>query len=170
MYNNSSEEVVEHLYSIETGEVLYELREGDSIKVDTKEQKEYRANHRKIKDKVGFVKLFLDSLDILLKEDFTSAEWKILLTAVYFIDYESGILIEDRTKLTKSRFRELVGVSENTFDKGMTKLIEKKIIGKAKVGRTNSYLVNPFIFMRGKVINNTLYQLFSKSKWNTNRD
>ncbi len=169
IYN--SDEIVYQLADVETGEVNYELREGDSIRVDRREQKEYRANHRNIKDKVGFVKVFLDSLGILLQEDnFTSAEYKIILTAMYFIDYTSGILVEDKCIITKKRFVELIGVSENTFDKGINKLIDKKIIGRAKVGRCNCYLVNPFIFMRGKIINNTLYKLFKSSKWNTQRD
>lgn len=169
IYN--SEDIVYRLADVETGEITHELREGDSIRVDTREQKEYRANHRNIKDKVGFVKVFLDSLGILLKEDdFTSAEYKILLTAMYYIDYTSGILVEDKYMITKKRFVEIVGISENTFDKGISKLIDKKIMGRAKVGRCNCYLVNPFIFMRGKIINNTLYKLFKSSKWNTQGD
>ena len=163
----SNDDVVSYLADVETGEVLYGLREGDSIKVDRREQKEYRNNHRKIKENVGFVKMFRDSLDLLLDENFTSAEYKIILTATLYIDYNSGLLVEDKICIDKKRFRELVGISENTFDTGISKLAEKKIIGIAKVGRNNTYLVNPFIFMRGKDINNTLYKLFKNSKWNT---
>ena len=43
------EEVVCSYIDTETGEVKYTLREGDSIRVDTREQKEYRANHKYIK-------------------------------------------------------------------------------------------------------------------------
>lgn len=44
-----AEDIVISYINTETGEVDYSLREGDSIRVDTKEQKEYRANHKEIK-------------------------------------------------------------------------------------------------------------------------
>lgn len=65
---------------------------------------------------------------------------------------------------------ELVGLSENTFDKSMKRLIDDEILGKTKIGRNNVYLVNPFIFMKGQTINQTLYKLFKNSKWNMNRE
>lgn len=168
---DDKDEVVYQLMDIATGSIDYELRSGDSLKLETREQKEYKLNHRFIKDRVGFIKVFLDSLEILSKEEFTTSETKIIFTALRYIDYNSGILIdEDKVNITKSRFIQLVGVSENTFDKAISKLIEREILGKTKIGRQNVYLVNPFIFMRGKFINNTLYKLFRKSKWNTQRD
>lgn len=167
----SNDEPVVYYADVETGEVVYQLREGDSLQVDTREQKEYRRNNRVIKYREQFIKLFMDSLDILRKEtDLTASEYKIILNAIYYIDYKSGILIEDSIMITKGRFMEIVGVSPNTFDSGIKRLMEKKIIGRAKVGRCNCYLVNPFIFMKGRVINDTLYKLFRDSKWNTKRD
>lgn len=164
------EDIVRRYVDVDTGEITHELREGDTIRVDTKERKDYRLNHRIIKEREGFIKLFLDSLNILSKEDFTSSETKIIFTALQYIDYNSGILIEDKINISKGRFIELVGVSENTFDKSMKRLIDSEILAKTISGRNNVYLVNPFIFMRGKDINNTLYKIFKNSKWNTYGD
>ena len=166
----NDEEVVFRYIDIDTGELSYELREGDSIRVDTRESKENRANHRRIKSHVNFIKIFLDSLEVLSTQDFTSSETKIIFTALRFIDYNSGILIEDKINISKGRYMELVGLSENTFDKSMKRLIDDEILGKTKIGRNNVYLVNPFIFMKGQTINQTLYKLFKNSKWNMNRE
>lgn len=42
------EDVVCSYMNTETGVIEFSLREGDSHKIDTREQKEYRANHRVI--------------------------------------------------------------------------------------------------------------------------
>ena len=42
------EEIVCGFINTETGEIDYTLRVGDSLRLDTREQKEYRANHKVI--------------------------------------------------------------------------------------------------------------------------
>ncbi len=165
-----TEDVVISYINTETGEVDYSLREGDSIRVDTKEQKEYRANHKEIKKDNLFIKTFKDTIIMLVKEDLTKSEYKIILTSLAYIDMTSGILTENGTNIGKQRFMELVDISHNTFTESINHLIELKIMARTKVGRTNVYLVNPFIFMNGKYINATLYRIFKKSKWNTQND
>ena len=164
------EEIVCGFINTETGEIDYTLRVGDSIRLDTREQKEYRANHRVIKKNNSFVKVFKDTIGLLAKEDLTRSEFKIILTALEYLDKTSGILTEDGVNIGKQRFIELVGISHNTFTEGVNHLIELNIMARTKSGKNSVYLMNPFIFMNGTYINATLYRIFKKSKWNTQND
>ena len=164
------EEVVCSYIDAETGEVKYTLREGDSIRVITREQKEYLDNHRYIKKNNSFVKIYKDTIGILAKEELTKSEFKIILTALAYLDKTSGILTEDGVNIGKQRFMELVDISHNTFTEGINHLIELNIMARTKSGKNSVYLMNPFIFMNGTYINATLYRIFKKSKWNTQND
>lgn len=164
------EEIVCSYADTETGKVKYTLREGDSIRVDTKEQKEYRANHKYIKKNNSFVKIYKDTIGLLAKEELTKSEFKIILTALAYLDKTSGILTEDGMNIRKQRFMELVDISHNTFTEGVNHLIELNIIVRTKSGKNSIYLMNPFIFMNGTYINATLYRIIKKSKWNTQND
>ena len=161
-------EVVCSYIDTETGEVKYTLREGDSIRIDTREQKEYRANHSKKNN--SFVKVYKDTIGILAKEDLTKSEFKIILTALAYLDKTSGILTLDGVNIGKQKFMELVDISHNTFTEGINHLIELNILARTKSGKNSVYLMNPFIFMNGTYINATLYRIFKKSKWNTQND
>ena len=164
------EEIVCGFINTETGEIDYTLRVGDSLRLDTREQKEYRANHKVIKKSNSFVKVFKDTIGLLAKEDLTKSEFKIILTALEYLDKTSGILTEDGVNIGKQRFIELVGISHNTFTEGVNHLIELNIMARTKSGKNSVYLMNPFIFMNGTYINATLYRIFRKSKWNTQND
>jgi len=164
------EEIVCGFINTETGEVDYTLRVGDSIRIDTREQKEYRANHKYIKKNNSFVKIYKDTIGLLAKEDLTKSEFRIILTALAYLDKTSGILTEDGVNIGKQRFIELVGISHNTFTEGVNHLIELNIMARTKSGKNSVYLMNPFIFMNGTYINATLYRIFKKSKWNTQND
>ncbi|MDY5852876.1 MAG: hypothetical protein SPK28_01430 [Bacilli bacterium] len=163
-------EVVCSYIDTDTGEVEYTLREGDSIRVDTREQKEYRANHKYIKKNNSFVKVYKDTIGILAKEDLTKSEFKIILTALAYLDKTSGILTLDGVNIGKQKFMELVDISHNTFTEGINHLIELNILARTKSDKNSVYLMNPFIFMNGTYTNATLYRIFKKSKWNTQND
>ena len=165
-----AEEIVCGFINTETGEIDYTLRVGDSLRLDTREQKEYRANHKVIKKSNSFVKVFKDTIGLLAKEDLTKSEFKIILIALEYLDKTSGILTEDGVNIGKQRFIELVGISHNTFTEGVNHLIELNIMARTKSGKNSVYMMNPFIFMNGTYINATLYRIFRKSKWNTQND
>ena len=164
-----NDEIVCNYINTETGEVV-SFREGDSWNIDTREQKEYRANHKYIKQSNSFVKVYKDTIGLLAKEDLTKSEYKIILVALAYLDKTSGILTENGVNIGKQRLIELVEISHNTFTEGVNHLIELDIMARTKVGRNNVYLMNPFIFLNGTYINATLYRIFKKSKWNTQND
>lgn len=166
----TEEEIVCYYGNLETGEVDYELRVGDSLKLYTREQKEYNANHRYIKKNNTFVKVYKDNIEKLLEKDLTKCEYKIILVALKYLDMTSGILVEDGVNIGKQRLIELTGLSHNTLTDGVNHLTKLKIMAKTKSGKSCVYLMNPFIFMNGSYINDTLYKIFKKSEWNTKNE
>lgn len=84
----------------ETGEIEYSLREGDSLRLNTKEQKEYMANRKVIKKNNTFVKVYKDTIGILVREDLTKSDYKLILIALAYLDKTSGVLIEDGVNIS----------------------------------------------------------------------
>ena len=166
----TDEEIVYQFMNTDTGEIEYSLREGDSLRVYTKEQKDYMANRKVIKKNNTFVKVYKDTIGILAREDLTKSDYKLILIALAYLDKTSGVLIEDGVNISKARFLELSDMSHNTFNKSVNRLIKLNIMARTKSGRNSVYIMNPFIFQNGTYINATLYRIFKKSKWNTQND
>lgn len=166
----TNEEIVCKFMNTDTGEIEYNLREGDSLRVYTKEQKDYMANHKVIKKNNSFVKVYKDTIGILACEDLTKSDYKLILIALAYLDKTSGVLIEDGVNISKARFLELSKMSHNTFNESVNRLIKLNIMARTKSGRNSVYIMNPFIFQNGTYINATLYRIFKKSKWNTQND
>ena len=166
----TDEEIVWQFMNTDTGKIEYSLREGDSLRVYTKEQKEYTANRKVIKKNNTFVKIYKDTIGILAREDLTKSDYKLILIALAYLDKTSGVLIEDGVNISKARFLKLSDMSHNTFNESVNRLIKLNIMARSKSGRNSIYLMNPFIFQNGTYINATLYRIFKKSKWNTQND
>ena len=166
----TDEEIVCQFMNTDTGKIEYSLREGDSLRVYTKEQKEYIANRKVIKKNNTFVKVYKDTIGILAREDLTKSDYKLILIALAYLDKTSGVLIEDGVNISKARFLELADMSHNTFNESVNRLIKLNIMARTKSGRNSVFIMNPFIFQNGTYINATLYRIFKKSKWNTQND
>lgn len=166
----TDEEIVCQFMNTDTGEIEYSLGEGDSLRVYTKEQKEYMANRKVIKKNNTFVKVYKDTIGILAREELTKSDYKLILIALAYLDKTSGVLIEDGVNISKARFLELADMSHNTFNESVNRLIKLNIMARTKSGRNSVFIMNPFIFQNGTYINATLYRIFKKSKWNTQND
>lgn len=166
----TDEEIVCQFMNTDTGEIEYSLREGDSLRVHTKEQKDYMANRKVIKKNNMFVKVYKDTIGILAREDLTKSDYKLILIALAYLDKTSGVLIEDGVNISKARFLELAYMSHNTFNESVNRLIKLNIMARTKSGRNSVFIMNPFIFQNGTYIDATLYRIFKKSKWNTQND
>lgn len=166
----TDEEIVCQFMNTDTGEIEYSLREGDSLRVHTKEQKDYMANRKVIKKNNMFVKVYKDTIGILEREDLTKSDYKLILIALAYLDKTSGVLIEDGVNISKARFLELADMSHNTFNESINRLIKLNIMARTKSGRNSVFIMNHFIFQNGTYIDATLYRIFKKSKWNTQND
>ena len=68
-------------------------------------------------------------------------------------------------QLNSQDISDITGICYKGVVRAMQTLVTKKIYGVHKTGKENCYTVNPFIFMKGKYINKTLYNFYKKSKW-----
>lgn len=156
------------ILDLATGEILDELGDGDSIR--RKSQNEYYDKRKKLinMDSNGnFIKLFNKILVELGNEEMKANEYKVCLQLLGYIEYESGILKYPNTgkALSLTDIEKITGLSKSTTIRIMKTLVSKRIYGVHKTGKENCYTVNPFIFMKGKYVNKTLYNFYKKSKW-----
>ena len=68
--------------------------------------------------------------------------------------------------VTRSHIAQEMQQSERQVDRTLDKLREKQVLKKV-IGakREVSIIMNPWLFMRGKRINKTLYEMFRNSDW-----
>jgi hypothetical protein len=163
-------EIKKVVLDLATGEILDELHDGDSIR--RKSQDDYYNKKKKLicmEDNGNFVKIFNKIISTLGEEELTANEYKICLRLLEFIEYESGILkySNNGRELNTKDIADITGLCYKSVSRAMQTLVNKKIYGVHKTGKENCYTVNPFIFMKGKYVNKTLYDFYKKSKWAT---
>lgn len=152
----------------ETGEILDEIKEGDRIR--RKSQDDYCKGKGELIDMAengNFIKIFNKTMAMLGGEELTANEYQICLQLLNYIEYESGILKYANTgkQLNSQDISDITGICYKGVVRAMQTLVSKKIYGVHKTGKENCYTVNPFIFMKGRYINKTLYNFYKKSKW-----
>lgn len=158
-----SRKPVKALYDIETGERTGELYAGDRItrakSVDylksTMEMPEY-----------DYVKMYLKPI-AQLSGSLTGPECALTMFLVSFLSYDSGIAMHPNGRIvTRQYIAQEMGYSERQVDRLLDGLKEKEIIKKVLgAKREISIIMNPWLFMRGKRINKTLYGMFKNSRW-----
>lgn len=111
------------------------------------------------KPESDFIKVYPDALN-KISFKLTGAETLTLIRLIPFIDYQSGMLKKDKKPLITKDIVELTKFSKVTVINIMAKLVEEKILSRNQVGRTFEFFANPYIFFKGKYINNTLLDMF----------
>jgi hypothetical protein len=106
-----------------------------------------------------FVKIYPDALN-RISFRLSGAEAMTLMRLVPFIDYQSGMLKKEKRPLITKDVIEMTGYSKVTVIGIMDKLVSERILAKTRVGRTFEFFANPYIFFKGKFINNTLIDMF----------
>lgn len=164
------------LYDEETGELLQTLEPGDRFKVTRAEQIENFKNIQKDKDEKDkgcitimngepFIKVYSRTL-FDLSRNLTGTESQFINYLIQYIRYRSGILAYKTGKILTRRDMAIeTGLSERAVDRLLQSLESKHIIGKHKSGKEVHFTVNPFIFMRGNSVNETLYTFYMNSHW-----
>ncbi len=110
-----------------------------------------------------FIKIFPYELN-KIAFNLAGTETLTLIRLISFIDYESGMLKLDKRPLLTKDIIQITKFSKVTVIDIMEKLVTKKIFSRNKVGRTYQYFANPYIFFKGRYINNTLLEMFKDYK------
>ncbi len=147
-----------------TGEITGEIHEGDKII----RKSSFKKNMEEIKVGEGenFIKMFESILDILIEVDLSVSQTKVLLAMIKYLRYESGLVaFPNGEPLYATHFSEILHIPERTIFKAIEVLVQYDIIAKNRRKNEIKYYVNPFIFLKGRIINKTLLSMFRKSKW-----
>lgn len=162
--------------SEETGEILSYgqpvviLEEGDCI--ITKNQREHTATRVVINKDEGFVKLY-DKAVIKLNEIFHGERpFVIAMLLPPYVDYR-GILVVNGNTANITNLATALSVSRPRLSDSVDKLIQHGVLAKVTVGHItgdpkllkNCYVVNPYIYCRGKDVLKTLVNVFDNSGW-----
>lgn len=130
------------------------------------EEKRVRSIDKKMSKRL-FAKVFINASDILGDENLSSGEYSVLMKMFRYISYDSCVLrYENGKDLGLNGIKRICNtMSERTIENSIKKLLERGILAVCKKGRANIYLVNPYIFFRGKVPDETTEQVFKETKW-----
>ena len=147
------------------GELTHYIHSGDSLKITRKESKDSFNDIVQLNKKEDFIKVYLKPM-MLLSKELSSAECTILFYILQYLNFTNGMLMETKFEpLRRSTMAREMLQSERNIDRLMNSLVSHEILVKVICGKRVSYLVNPFIFMRGKMINKTLLGMFVQSKY-----
>lgn len=157
---------------IQTGKITHEIKEGDTFKIikgnkKPKKKKEGEIEEPKIliNDEEPFIKVYTKPL-FELSKSLNGTESQFVNYLIQYIRYNTGTIAYSNGKpVTRAVMAKDTGLSKKTIDRLINNLVDKEVLGKHKTGRCNTLTVNPFIFMRGQKINQTLYEFFVNSKW-----
>ena len=156
----------------ETGELIDEVFPGDRILRKNsieflKKKDEEDDGLIEINKGRPFIKLYDDVAEDLAKERLNSSEFAVLLQCINHLSYVSGLAKRKNSDepLTPVFFEKALGLSKPTVLAAIAGLIEKEIILRGETGERYQLFLNPYIFMKGRKINQTLFEMFKGTKW-----
>ena len=152
----------EDLYTVSslTGEfTTLILKDGDVVSHAGTDEYRY-INHGR-----AFVKVYADTVKELCNR-LSPAGLSMCFEIFPFIESKSGILKKGNGAFVDLQYlQKQTGKSYATVKRGMAELLKYGIIAKTTVKRRQAYLANPYVFMNGRVANDTLIRLFENSGW-----
>jgi hypothetical protein len=164
------------IISEETGELIETIQTGDSIKITRQEQKDYARKHDiQFNSKEDFIKFFIKNTD-KMADNLNFAELGLLLSLTKFICYEDCILRtggrHNGNVLTVKELAVLLKQNEKSLYRQITNLKSKGVLCICGIGSIYEHehnkkviIINPYIFCRGNIVNNTIKALFENSGW-----
>jgi hypothetical protein len=149
--------------NLKTGVVVHEMQPGDRI--IRRNTVEYLGDTMEINHGEPYAKAYIKPMFALARA-LSGQELQMVYFLLPYISYESGILMHSNgRKLTRGCISDATGLGLRTVDRLLQSLHAKQVIGRHNNGREVHYTVNPWLFMRGKRINRTLYEFFKTSRW-----
>lgn len=146
-----------------SGEIIDTINPGDRIM--RKNSIEHIETTTEINKGIPFVKCYLYK-DIQVGKCLTGIEVQVLMYLINFISYGSCLLTHDNGKVLTSKsissyFDTTIKWTRNILNS----LVNKQILSKSRTGRSIAYIMNPYVFSRGKRVSNDIVKLFENTKW-----
>lgn len=148
-----------------TKKVVGELNHGDKILRDTTQQ--LLSETTMLNAKEDFIKVFVKPL-VKLSTMLTNKEAWVATYLLQYLDYTSGVLKHNSGRaITLDDLMDIMEMQPSQTYSVIKKLSDKGIIGKCKIEEQIYFVMNPYIFMKGKRVANTLVDLFKNTQWSS---
>lgn len=168
-------EILRGITDFITGEVI-PIYEGDKISITRRETIDYLKSTIEINKNKEFVMSFNIPFRTLAKLNLKSNEYDILMVMLSFLGwgyYYSGYVVKIQNRkpygfMNGEDIRKYTNCDKPTFSKAIKTLEKKEIIKieKAKVGRGNNFIINPFIITHDKRVPIRIFKMFESSIFN----
>lgn len=148
---------------VESGELINVMYQGDRIRRE--EQDHFTINKTQLNPKEEFIKVFVKPL-LKLSTMLTNPEAWFVTYLLKYLDYTSGVLKrEDGSCVTIEDIMDESGLKSSHTYNIIRSLCKKGIIAKCKTQDQIYFAMNPYIFMKGRYVSNTLIDIFKNTQW-----
>ena len=168
-------EILRGITDFITGEVI-PIYEGDKVSITRRKTIDYLKNTIEINKNKEFVMSFNIPFRTLAKLNLKSNEYDILMVMLSFLGwgyYYSSYVVKIQNRkpygfMNGEDIRKYTNCDKPTFSKAIKSLEKKEIIKieKAKVGRGNNFIINPFIITHDKRVPIRIFKMFENSIFN----
>lgn len=158
------------LIDADSGEVCGEINVGDKIipkpisdafDASLRDERIIALNKGK-----PYMKLYRQTFELLAHENLSAADWNIVCMLVAKTHKKSGLIAHRNNRpITAESLAKALGTHVKTVDASLRRLCDIGIIARSKTAGQFRFFCNPFIFMDGRYINKTLYQMFRRTKF-----
>ena len=160
------------IINTETGEIMDEIAPGDRIlrkrSIDfLKSKEEDKEELIEINIGRGFIKIYEDIIEDVIEAGLGASTFLVIMICLKYLSYVSGAIRYPKGGhfLTPSDFVKETGLSRSTVFREIDRLVEEGFLHKGKVEEEYQLFANPYVFMKGRRINRTLFDMFKNSKW-----
>ena len=163
MAKKNSKEAKFNIVDVKSGDLINVMYEGDRVR--RKKQDDKVKNAIKLNDKEDFIKVFVKPL-LKLSTILTNSEAWFMTYLLQYLDYTSGVLKnEDGSCISIDDIMDDTNLKPSTAYGTLKNLCDKGIIMKCKTEGQVYIAMNPYIFMKGRMVSNTLVDLFKNTQW-----
>ncbi len=165
------------LLNYDEGAIESEFTDDDVLLIRSKAQDEFLKKTMSLNNEKRFTKIFDVALYELVKMDLTASEFKVILSMIASSGYDEftckPINIQNNCYsglMNSKQLQAKTNLSDKTFSTTIKSLEDKKIIKIEKVGKNNTFIINPFIAMKGNRISKEIYHYFKNSQFNVRKN
>lgn len=152
-----------NVVDVKSGELINVMYEGDRLR--RSESDELIQNTIELGKKEEFIKVFVKPL-LKLSTMLSNPEAWFVTYLLKYIDYTSGVLKNDLGEcVTIDTMMDESGLKPSYTYSLLKSLCDKGVIAKCKTEGQTYFVMNPYIFMKGKRVSNTLVDIFKNTQW-----
>jgi len=153
----------------DSGEIVRTMQQGDKIipqHIGERLMENIGYENEYINLRRRYVKYFEGIAQEIAKLKFTATDILVMLYLAEHTRTGSGAILHNNNQpITKENIVKIFSLSSKTIDTVFRRLEDSGIIAVCITEKKKKYFFNPYILMRGRYVNKTLYQMFNKTYW-----